>query len=389
MEELCRLCAIPKQPEEFKCKIYDRNLNIEQKLITCCNWNSYRSNENLPENICMQCFLQLEQCWYFREAVSRAQRKLCDLIDNVESKKLHKRQKSYENPIEDIQMVEVKVESPEDDGVIEIGPIEVTGLKIDHDDENYTNDDDIYSANEFESDGYVPAANPLVEEKTKKTVLKPKTKPKTKKAKSKHSISNATLTNNLQKFETFISKHLSNKDINEDGTIKPEKIREQKFCNWIDLKHLCYQCDEEFNDHSILWQHFASAHSYEKLKYVCPICKNNTLFLSGRYYRDHIKKVHFPHLTYSCYKCQKFFYDKKKLGEHLRSHPKDPGQNVCGTCQKSFSYYKNLYVHLLSHLPIELQPQFECYLCKKSLKSNASLQKHMKFHLGGENHSKF
>lgn len=302
MEALCRLCAVPKQPEDFKCNIYDRNLDIQQKLITCCNWNSYRSHANLPENICMQCFLQLEQCWYFREAVSRAQHKLCGLIVNVGSNKLRDHQsgakKSIESSLEDIQMVEVKVENSEDECVIEVGPIEFTGLKIENDEVNHTNDNDIYCTDEVESDGYVPAENPLVEKKTKKSELKSKPTPKTKtkKAKSKPTMTNKTSANNSQEFDLL--KHLSIQDVNEDGTIKAEKIREQNLCNWGDIKYLCYQCNEEFNEHSILWQHFASAHSYEKLIYICPICKSNTSFHSERYYRDHIKKVHFPHLTY-------------------------------------------------------------------------------------------
>lgn len=68
----------------------------------------------------------------------------------------------------------------------------------------------------------------------------------------------------------------------------------------------------------------------------------------------------------------------------MRSHPKKPTISVCTTCGKGFSYYKNLQFHILTHLPVELQPQFECYLCKKSIKSHQSLQKHMKFHTGSK-----
>lgn len=71
------------------------------------------------------------------------------------------------------------------------------------------------------------------------------------------------------------------------------------------------------------------------------------------------------------------------MREHLRSHPKEPSLSVCSTCGKGFSYYKNLHFHMLSHLPVHLQPLYECYLCKKSLKSHQSLQKHLKFHIGG------
>lgn len=89
-------------------------------------------------------------------------------------------------------------------------------------------------------------------------------------------------------------------------------------------------------------------------------------------------------LNFSCHRCQAFFHDTKKMREHLRSHPKDPSLSVCPTCGKKFYYYKNLHFHMLSHLPIELQPQFECYLCKKPSKSHQSLQKHIKFHVGSK-----
>lgn len=315
MENLCRLCAIAKQPKEFKCQIDDQHFDIEQKLVTCCNWNSYRSHHNLPKSVCISCFLQLEQSWYFCDTVERAQQKLCDLMQiDFDVKTIDKQQIIIDAPsFGDIQVKEENLA----DETLEETPIEVTSLKIENDYENYTNfnecDDDrgidkhCYSINDDgEDDHRDEESNNDV-----KIVVKTKRKTTTAKvanaSKGKHKAKQnvkrksgtpkvKTRVNNAIEFD--IQALLSHEDVNQNGTIKLEKIHAQNFCDWTAIKSRCYKCIKDFDASSDLWVHFTSTHSNEKIKFICPICPDEMLFLSGRYYRNHIVKTHFPHLFY-------------------------------------------------------------------------------------------
>lgn len=304
MDDLCRLCAVRKQPEEFKCKIDDQHFDIEQKLVTCCNWNSYRSHHNLPQNVCIPCFLQLEQCWYFRETVGRAQQKLCDLMQiDIDLK-----------TIDDIQVKEENLA----DETVEVAPIEVSTLKFENEYENYTNyhesgdDNDIDKKYSYDVDDDVgggvqdtePTSDVKKDTKTKrKTTATKMTKSCKRKEKEKEKVKRKIGTPKVKKcanndIEFDIKTLLSHEDVNENGTIKPEKIHAQNFCNWTAITSRCYKCNKDFDTDSDLWVHFTSTHSNEKIKFICPICPVEMLFLSGRYYRSHIAKSHFPHLIY-------------------------------------------------------------------------------------------
>lgn len=307
MENLCRLCAIPKQVIEFKCKINDQNFDIEQKLVTCCNWNSYRSHHSLPQNVCTACYQQLEQCWYFSEMIARAQQKLCSLMQ-VDAN---------DQSFKDIQ---VKEENLGDEAVPAEPVYQVSTMKIENDYDNYPNDDendnDIGIDNSYSlgnddtveefKDTDIPPSDvrkaikpkrksivaPVPEQSNKRSekVVKDKVKPKNTTPKMQKQ------TKNVVEFD--IKSVLTHVDVNENGTIKPEKVQAQNFCNWATITSRCYKCHNDFDTDSDLWVHFTSTHSNEKLKFICPICPEEMLFLSGRYYRCHIAKSHFPYLAY-------------------------------------------------------------------------------------------
>lgn len=306
MEELCRLCAVPKQSKEFKCKIYDSNLNIEQKLISCCNWNSYRSHDNLPNNICIGCFLLLEQCWYFCETVTQAQHKLYALtVKNEENNdpetQIPIEMESDGNVLDDCHAVEIKVEAlPElEPELIEAEQelyVSVLDTKVESildinpsEDDNSVCDGDGFDDNE--SDQFIESTSVDME------TSKDKSKLSSSSNKTKRIDSNAKK-QLVTALEFEISNYLSHQDVNEDGTVKAEKIHEQNLCDWTIIKHRCYKCDQQFDEYSKLMEHFNDRHSNEKMKYICPICTSREVFLSDRYYRIHITKFHFPHLYY-------------------------------------------------------------------------------------------
>lgn len=87
MTTYCRLCAELKALDELTTTIYDKTLQIEEKLLACCRWNQYQNsiNSNFPNAICLLCCEKLEKCWLFNETVANAQAKLQEIFgDNNE-----------------------------------------------------------------------------------------------------------------------------------------------------------------------------------------------------------------------------------------------------------------------------------------------------------------
>lgn len=78
METTCRLCAQQRPIHQLRRSFDDHALNIQQKLIDCCRWNSLFpiEYETLPKRICHPCYRRLEASWAFAESVAQAQKQL-------------------------------------------------------------------------------------------------------------------------------------------------------------------------------------------------------------------------------------------------------------------------------------------------------------------------
>lgn len=81
MNNLCRLCANTKPLNRLTIRISDSILNVEEKLIACCQWEKYRDNDdNLPDAICFECYDKLEESWHFSNAIGEAQEALRKML---------------------------------------------------------------------------------------------------------------------------------------------------------------------------------------------------------------------------------------------------------------------------------------------------------------------
>lgn len=182
METVCQLCAKEKPLKQLVNNIEDETLNIQQKLIDCCRWNSIITNEyeTLPKRICNPCYRKLEISWSFAENVAQAQ---IQIFSNfAEEKPLLK---SIENV--DINDTVVKDESLEINDVHEPNaedtpndfnePLEPMGkleLALKQEDNiNPSDDDDEVAAPNFEHD--IP--NSGISEPTLNNRPKRRTKP--------------------------------------------------------------------------------------------------------------------------------------------------------------------------------------------------------------------
>lgn len=82
METVCRMCAKEKPSKQLVRSIEDRTLNIQQKLIDCCRWNSMIGTEceTLPKKICNSCYRKLDTSWTFAESVAQAQQQIFSMF---------------------------------------------------------------------------------------------------------------------------------------------------------------------------------------------------------------------------------------------------------------------------------------------------------------------
>lgn len=82
LKNLCRLCAEEKTSQQLIYSIDDNHLDVKQRLIACCRWNSFIANDRMPKMICTVCWKSLEQSYTFAESVAFAQQQLCAQINN-------------------------------------------------------------------------------------------------------------------------------------------------------------------------------------------------------------------------------------------------------------------------------------------------------------------
>ncbi|XP_046405108.1 protein glass-like [Ischnura elegans] len=79
---------------------------------------------------------------------------------------------------------------------------------------------------------------------------------------------------------------------------------------------------------------------------------------------------------YSCRICEKCFFRKDHLNEHMRSHVGDKPY-VCDVCSKPISSKKNLVIHCRTHTG---ERPFSCSICCKSFYQSCDVTRHMRTH---------
>lgn len=82
----------------------------------------------------------------------------------------------------------------------------------------------------------------------------------------------------------------------------------------------------------------------------------------------------------SCYKCQIYYWNKKKMRCHTRKQHSiiSNGRTyICQTCGKGFRSQHTLSAHFQNKHTTNGR-QFECYLCRKALGYLQTLKLHLK-----------
>ncbi|XP_058463073.1 transcription factor grauzone-like isoform X2 [Malaya genurostris] len=116
----------------------------------------------------------------------------------------------------------------------------------------------------------------------------------------------------------------------------------------------------------------------EFFKMNCEFCSET--FETFGNLRTHCRNVHNEKARVKC--CNRFFYIKCKILEHIRSH-QNPKRFHCEICNKYYSTKEYLELHHMRHSSPEEKP-FACDKCDKSFPKPSLLNAHSKTHIQAE-----
>ncbi|XP_054634541.1 mucin-2 [Dunckerocampus dactyliophorus] len=134
--------------------------------------------------------------------------------------------------------------------------------------------------------------------------------------------------------------------------------------------HICQQCGKGFVYGFGLAKHVQMVHG--KIKpFVCQIC--NKAFFTKRDVEDHIR-IHTGEKPFHCHLCEKKFVRKVELKVHLRWHNGEK-RHWCPYCGKGFLDYNNLKRHKLIHTG---EKPHSCPHCPKHFTQSGHLKKHVR-----------
>lgn len=294
MNNYCRLCADLKTYDELNIQISDATLKIHEKLTACCQWDKYQPNASYPSAICYLCYEKLEKSWLFSESIAFAQRKLQEVLHEIE-------------------LAPVKFDS----------------------DVNY--DDGGFNAGEF--DAYAPGKMEIFVEPI---LPSPKTK-KEKTVTTKISVETMAPSNAPVYEQEPIASSSSSSCDPVDGTQFHEYVKiitgdESEVGGQILQLQSLYV---GFHLIEFLFQANKRTHSNAGSSHVCSNCAKE--FATASNLRRHLRNVHGeyvkpkengPEYKYECYNCHRKFRLKWTLQKHLSVHSDDRPYE-CWLCHKA------------------------------------------------------
>ena len=113
-------------------------------------------------------------------------------------------------------------------------------------------------------------------------------------------------------------------------------------------KYTCQLCVSEFNDLNQWLHHVTTIH--DSRQYVCPECQR--LYFSKSGLRDHVYKKHRKVTRYRCETCGKGFFCRSVYHDHIAAHA-GVKRHTCSICYMKFMNKSTLKKHGLHFHPKE------------------------------------
>lgn len=260
---VCRLCAQCKSPDKIVGQINSTELDIESKLVVCCQWNTIegaQSNE-MPQNVCIACYTSLNQSWDFTERVRCAQIELRAklILQNMASasaRKIKTKLCDDDYDDEDVQLNSTAqpnyIDLKEEPEIQACSPLSIREHSNDFDPMEQIDEFDVFDC---------------AKDDEKSTAI------------ADDIVSIIVEDIDTDKFrivtefnENKFLKSIEKVDRNADGSIKPEAVQRLGFDNWSIIQYKCYLCKLQLPDHYEWRSHIKIEHPGQPFRHLCNIC---------------------------------------------------------------------------------------------------------------------
>nr|XP_023015096.1 zinc finger protein 391-like isoform X2 [Leptinotarsa decemlineata]XP_023015097.1 zinc finger protein 391-like isoform X2 [Leptinotarsa decemlineata] len=166
--------------------------------------------------------------------------------------------------------------------------------------------------------------------------------------------------NGIEDEAAFGRNHLSETEVDASAILPEESFQ-------------CHYCEMKFAHESYLQRHLRT-HTTDK-PFECEVCRKS--FDTKRVMKRHML-THMEKKPFECHYCEKSFTSKINLQGHLHIHTGDKPFE-CNVCQKKFGLNEILKRHLVVHSD---KGQFQCHYCDKRFFYEHNLRKHTLTHTG-------
>ncbi|XP_044727325.1 zinc finger protein OZF-like isoform X1 [Chrysoperla carnea] len=342
-EKVCRICM--KFDKTF---LAITSFKIIDMIIACASVQIWE-NDDLPNQICQACFLQLQNTINFKQLCENSdntfrqiiQQSKINLSNNENNFHSVKDEKFEDYADDDHSLGDVKEEDISED-IKNENTLENVKINIGH------NEDD---SKKLDTNSILEITNKdkSEEDKISRTELEKE--------------SGETITDEVNVIESFTC----------------EKCKKEFKTVWVLGKHMqnkhkakplkCDKCEIKFYHPLHLQGHKEMAH--DPVNLTCNKC--NKLFKNIYKLKDH-KLTHLLESLY-CERCDKKFKDKQELKNHNRDeHPDIEIYTACHICGKLIRK-RRLADHLVTH---QERNKVTCNICSKTFVRNSSLTVHIK-----------
>lgn len=139
-------------------------------------------------------------------------------------------------------------------------------------------------------------------------------------------------------------------------------------------RHRCPHCTETFRNYFQRNKHISAVHGIKLKEFKCNMCPK-VFTISGKL-GVHIQTVHLKMKRHSCDVCERKFYSKLGLKEHMVRHG-GQSEYQCGVCKKVYARKYTLREHMRIH---DNDRRFVCTICGRTFVQNCHLKLHSKIH---------